>query len=471
MRSDSLARLALLGLLTAGCAVGPDYQQPPLETPAAFGTSGPQYTSERVAAAWWEQFGDATLVELVRDAVASNLDLRIAVANLNLARAIRSETVLTLAPIVTASGDLEKQRVSRDQLRGAPVEQTSRSWDLGFDALWEIDLFGRIRREVEADSALVDARQATLDDALVSVVGEVGRAYFELRGRQAELEVARRNAENQEKTLEFTTTLLEEGRGTELDTASAKSQLEATRALIPPLETSIQADIHRLSVLTGRLPNALFAQLEVPAPIPSAPAEIALGDPAALLRRRPDIRAAERNLAASTAEIGVATADLFPRVIFVGTLGVDASTASGLFGAGSGTYSFGPRIEWAAFDLGRVYQRIRQTDASAEGALAAYQSTVLLALEETENALVSYQNQLRTTESLRESSEASARAAELAGLRYRDGISDFLTQLDAERRMLEAQERLSESETRVATELVGVYKALGGAWEVAHTVP
>src|SRR5258706_206700 len=295
----------------------------------------------------------------------------------------------------------------------------------------------------------------------------VAPAFCELRGRQAELEVARRNADNQQQTYELTSTLLEEGRGTELDTASAQTQLEATRALVPPLETSIQADIHRLGVLTGRLPTALTPDLGAPAPIPAPPAEIAVGDPGSLLRRRPDIRAAERNLAGATAEIGVATADLFPRVTFVGSLGVDASTASGLFGAGSGTSSFGPRLQWAAFDLGRVYARIRQTDASAEGALALYQSTVLQALEETENALVAYRNQLRTTESLRESARASAKAAELARLRYMDGISDFLTQLDAERRMLEAQERLAESETRSATGLVGVYKALGGAWQIS----
>jgi multidrug efflux system outer membrane protein len=472
MRDSARAGVAALSVLVLGCAVGPDYQEPAQETPPAFGTNDPVYTSERVASAWWEQFGDPTLVGLIHDAIADNLDLRIALANLNLARAIRSETVLTLAPIVTADASYEKQRVSRAELRGAdPSKRKFTFWDLGFDALWEIDVWGRIRREVEADTANVELRQATLDDALVSVVAEVGRAYFELRGRQAELEVARRNAENQQQTYELTTSLLEEGRGTELDTARAQTQLEATRALVPPLETSIQADIHRLSVLTGRLPTALTPDLVSPAPIPAAPAEIAVGDPASLLRRRPDIRAAERNLASATAEIGVATADLFPRVTFIGSLGVDASTASGLFGAGSGSYAFGPRIQWAAFDLGRVYAQIRQTDASAQGALAFYQSTVLDALEETENALVSYRNQLRTTESLRESARASAKAAELARLRYIDGISDFLTQLDAERRMLEAQERLAESETRVATELVGVYKALGGAWEVTRATP
>jgi len=459
---------AAVTLLALGCAVGPDYHEPAQETPAAFGATAAQYTSERVAPAWWEQFGDPTLVGLIQDAIANNLDLRIALANLNLARAIRTETALTLAPIVTGGGGYEKQRLSRAQLRGADTSKRDFTfWDLGFDALWEVDVWGRIRREVEADTANVELRQATLDDALVSVVAEVGRAYFELRGRQAELEVARRNADNQQQTYELTSTLLEEGRGTELDTASAQTQLEATRALVPPLETSIQADIHRLGVLTGRLPTALTPDLGAPAPIPAPPAEIAVGDPGSLLRRRPAIRAAERNLAGATAEIGVATADLFPRVTFVGSLGVDASTASGLFGAGSGTSSFGPRLQWAAFDLGRVYARIRQTDASAEGALALYQSTVLQALEETENALVAYRNQLRTTESLRESARASAKAAELARLRYMDGISDFLTQLDAERRMLEAQERLAESETRSATGLVGVYKALGGAWQIS----
>ncbi|HKC52239.1 MAG TPA: TolC family protein, partial [Myxococcota bacterium] len=267
---------AAVTLLALGCAVGPDYHEPAQETPAAFGATAAQYTSERVAPAWWEQFGDPTLVGLIQDAIANNLDLRIALANLNLARAIRTETVLTLAPIATASGGFEKQRVSRAQLRGADTSKRDFTfWDLGFDALWEVDVWGRIRREVEADTANVELRQATLDDALVSVVAEVGRAYFELRGRQAELEVARRNAENQQQTYELTTTLFDEGRGTELDTASAQTQLEATRALVPPLETSIQADIHRLGVLTGRLPTALTSDLLTPAPIPAPPAEIA----------------------------------------------------------------------------------------------------------------------------------------------------------------------------------------------------
>lgn len=461
----------LIGLTAIlGCAVGPDYQMPPDPSAERF-VAGDQtglFLESEVEPAWWSQYEDPLLVQLVEDSIAGNFDLRIALARLNEARAIRFQTVLTLLPIAVAGGGYQKQEVSENQLRGAPGGRTFESTDLGFDASWELDFFGRIRRQVESDTGVIERAQASLDDVLVSVVAEVGRNYFELRGRQQELAVAIRNAENQQQTYELTLALLEEGSGTQLDVSRARAQLDSTRSLIPPLETSIRADIHRLGVLTGRLPTALIAELEAPEPIPLAPEVIAIGDPAALLRRRPDIRAAERNLASLTAQIGVATADLFPRVTFIGSIGVEAADAADLFTSGTGTYSFGPRISWAAFDLGRVYQRIRQADARNAGALAAYESTVLRALEETENSLFAYGNLLRETESLQAAAEASAEAAELAKLRYEDGASSFIDVLDAESRLLSAQERLAGARTRTAIGLVAVHKALGGAWQVVR---
>lgn len=469
MTPSGRAICVLIGAIAAaGCAVGPDHRAPLEPTVAGFDGAGAPYVAAEIEPAWWQQYGDPLLVRIVQDAMTQNLELQIALARLNEARAVRSETQLALLPIVTAGAGYQVQRLSSAQVQEAPGERTFDFFDLGFDATWELDFFGRIRRQVESDTAVVERELATLDDVLVSVVAEVGRTYFELRGRQEGLAVARRNAENQQLTYELTLALLEEGRGTQLDVSRAKAQLDSTRALIPPLETGIRADMHRLGVLTGRLPTALAPELEEPAPIPPTPAEIAIGDPASLLRRRPDIRAAERNLAAATAQIGVATADLFPRVTFVGSIGLDASSASELFATGSGAHTFGPRIAWAAFDLGRVYQRIRQADARNAGALAAYESTVLRALEETENALVAYGNQLLETESLRGAAAASAEAAELARLRYEDGASSFLDVLDAEARLLDAQEQLVLSETRVATSLVAVYKALGGAWQIVH---
>lgn len=452
----------------AGCAVGPNYRAPDALAPDGFrsATGVDLYGSSDIEPAWWNQYGDPLLVRLVEESIRGNLDLRVALANLNEARAIRFQTALTLLPIVPANADYTREKLSRSQLRGAPGGRGFDFFETGFDATWELDLFGRIRRQVESATGQIERQQAILDDVVVSVVAEVGRAYFELRGRQQELAVARRNAENQEKTYDLTVALLEEGRGTQLDVSRAKAQLDSTRSLIPPLETSIRVDIHRLGVLTGRLPADLIDELDQPRPIPIAPASIAVSDPAALLRRRPDIRAAERNLASLTAQIGVATADLFPRVTFIGSIGVNASDATSLFARGSDTYAFGPRIAWAAFDLGRVYQRIRQADARNAAALSAYESTVLKAFEETENSLIAYGNLLRESASLQDAATASEEAVELARLRYEDGASSFLDALDAESRLLSAQQRLAQARTRTAVGLVAVHKALGGAWEV-----
>ncbi len=346
-------------------------------------------------------------------------------------------------------------------------------YNAGFDAFWEIDLFGRVRRSIEARTAEVAASEATLRDVLVSLIAEVARNYFELRGTQHQLAVARRNADNQRQTLDLTIARLEGGIGTQLDTARARAQLDATQANIPPLEAAIRRAMHRLSVLTGHPPATLVTAFERPAPLPDAPKLVTLGRPEDLLRRRPDIRVAERNLAAATARIGVATADLFPRVTFIGSIALEASSFTGLGGSGSDTYSFGPSLRWAAFDLGRVRARIAAADARAEAELAMYERTVLRALEETENALVEFGRSQARRDFLRTSAEASEQAAGLARQRFEVGAADFLTVLDAERTMLEAQDRLARSETDAATALVAVYEALGGGWEakVGQTEP
>jgi multidrug efflux system outer membrane protein len=345
------------------------------------------------------------------------------------------------------------------------VPRELKLYSAGFDAFWEIDFFGRVRRDIEASRDEVDAQEAGLRDIGVSVIAEVARNYFELRGLQNQLAVAQKNAENQAQTLEITQARLDIGRGTELDTSRASAQLNTTRARIPLQETAIKRAIHRLGVLTGQAPGALTATLSQPRPIPKLPETIAVGSPAELLRRRPDIRIAERTLAASTARIGVATADLFPRVTFVGTLSLEASTLSGLGATGSDAYSLGPRISWAALDLGRVYARIKAADASAEANLAQYEQTVLNALEETENALVAYNRERNRRALLATAAQASEKAHRLAHLRFEEGIADFLTVLDSETRLLEDQSQLALSETATATALIAVYKALGGGWE------
>jgi multidrug efflux system outer membrane protein len=277
--------------------------------------------------------------------------------------------------------------------------------------------------------------------------------------------VAARNADNQKQTLGVTQARLDAGRGTELDTARAEAQLETTLASIPLLQSSIATTIYRISVLTGRLPDALSSELLPGEPLPALPALNSVGDPGALLRRRPDIRVAERNLAASTARIGVAIGDLFPKVTFVGAIGFDAASFSGIGKTGSDTYSVGPAISWAAFDLGRVRARINIARARTEADLASYQSVVLQALEETEGALITYGHAQSRRELLTRAAQASEKAADLARQRFRGGLTDFVNVLDAEREALSVQDSLAQSRTQTATSLVAVYKALGGGWD------
>lgn len=459
----SLALLVAASL--AGCAVGPDYQRP--ETPVAKRFAGAEpttYSSQEAQAQFWKQFHDETLDRLVEEALAANHDLRIAVGRLAEARAARHQSLYDLAPTVTASAGHQTQKVPQVQ-SGFPF--TASYYDAGFDAFWELDLFGRVRRGVEASHAQLQGAEANLRDAQVSVIAEVARTYFELRGEQNELAVARRNVENQQQTLQLTTARLDAGRGTELDTSRAQAQLSTTLSTIDPLEAALSRSIHRLGVLTGRDPNALQGLLSPAQDLPPLPQITAVGDPATLLRRRPDIRVAERQLAASAAEIGVAVGDLFPKVTFNGSFGYDAASLGGLGTANSRSYVIGPGISWAAFDLGRVHAQIAGARARTDTALAQYEQTVLRALEETENALVTHARTRDELSHAADAAKASTTAAKLAHARYEGGVVDFLEVLDAERTQLESEDRLARSRTDAATSLIAVYKALGGGWEDA----
>ena len=456
----------LIHLLTA-CSVGPDYKTPATEIPADFSNAKhPDFSPNNIELAWWKLFNDSELTALVDQTLAHNYDLKTAQANLLEARALYLDSGLNLLPTITSHGNYTEQKRSLAALNNRTfVPRELKLFNTGFDAFWEIDLFGRVRRNVEASSDEVDAQEASLRDLSVSLIAEVARNYFQLRGLQTQLAVVKKNIENQAKTLEITQIKLENGRGTELDSARALAQLDSTRATLPTLQSEANQAIHRLSILTGQMPGALTQKLSQPLPLPKLPDIIPVGNPADLLRRRPDIRIAEKTLAASTARIGVATADLFPRVTFVGTLSLEARTLSGVGAAGSETYSVGPRISWAALDLARVYARIKAADAHAEASLAQYQQTVLNALEETENSLTVYNQERTRNEILRSAADASEKAQTLAHLRFDEGIADFLTVLDAEQRLLQDQNQLAASETASATALVALYKALGGGWE------
>jgi multidrug efflux system outer membrane protein len=448
------------------CAVGPDYQRPVTPVPPQFANLGqPGFKGADVEAKFWTLFNDPKLDQLVNDALTANKDLQRARANLRASRAARRLAGFDLFPTVTAAGSYKHARESRNQLPAfISEERTLDSVDVGFDAFWELDFFGRVRRGIQAARAEEQASAAGLRDAQVTVTAEVARNYFVLRGLQEQLAVAIRNADNQTQTLKVTQARLEAGRGTELDSARAEAQLKTTLASIPLLESSTATTIYRLSVLTGRLPDALTTELQTAEPLRDLPSLNAVGDPATLLRRRPDIRVAERSLAASTARIGVAIGDLFPKVTFTGSSGYNAATFRGIGKTGSDTYSVGPGISWAALDLGRVEARIKIAHAQADADLAAYEASVLGALEETEGALVTYGRAQSRRDLLTQAASASERAADLARQRFQGGLTDFVNVLEAERDALSVQDSLAQSRTQTATSLVAVYKALGGGW-------
>ncbi len=453
--------------LAAGCAVGPNYQPPPVSAPTNFTGGAPGgFTTNEPVADWWRGFGDPELVLLVDRAVAGNLDLRIATANFLQARALRMGAKADFLPAVNGQASYTNVKYSEAQVfeaQGVPLSQEI--YDAGFDATWELDVFGRLRRAYQSSTASLQATAAMRRDVQISLVSEVARNYFELRGAQNELAVLRRNADNQGQTLKITQARLDAGGGTELDVARARAQLNNTLAAVPPMESAVAHATHRLGVLTGQQPEALEDELRAPQPLPSLPPLVAIGNPAQLLRRRPDVRAAERNLAAATARIGVAVADLFPRVTFNGAIGLNAETFAGLGKSGADTRSFGPAITWAALDYGHVRARIKAAGAVADAEIAQYQKTVLTSLEETENALVDFGRARARREYLAQSVKASQTAADLAHTQFENGATDFLTVLEAERVLLEAQDQLAQTETQTATALVAVYKALAGGWE------
>jgi multidrug efflux system outer membrane protein len=462
--------LAALALVAGGCKVGPNYEEPQTSTASTYQNGAqPGFSEDPAASAWWSEFRDPRLDDLLKRAVAGNRDVRAATALLREARAFVSEASWGHFPTGGVKADYTRQLLSRATfLEGlSKEERTFGYFTAGFDAAWELDLFGRVRRQQEAAEAEEGVAVATRRDVLQSLLAEVARNYFEYRGARLRLEVAKKNADLQEQTLQLAIARQEGGRGTELEVAGARAEVRSTQALIHPIEAEAAKAKHRLAVLLGLQPQQFSIDSDPPGAADALPDAVAIGKPEDLLRRRPDIRAAERRLAAATARIGVATADLFPRVTIGGTVGPQATTVSGLFQSGAMAYSVTPTISWAIFDLGRVAAQIRAADARAEADLHRYEQTVLLALEETENALVEFGRERARRDALVEAVAASERAASLADVRYQAGAADFLTTLIARRTGLILEMQLSESRTRTRTALVALYKALGGGWEVA----
>jgi multidrug efflux system outer membrane protein len=451
--------LSFVLIAAAACAVRRPYVPPVVES-ARLSSVDPALVSEQpFDPAWWAQFQDPVLDTLVTRALESNHDVRIAVARVEQARAFFDEVERDRYPEVTVGASVDRRRQSFPGFSDDP--RVVSIYRAGFDVFWELDLFGRVRSQILAASANAESFEAALDDVRVSLVAEVARNYFELRGLQHQLDVAERSLTNQRETLRLTIVRRDAGIGEEQDVASASARVAGTEATIPPLRAALAERRHRLAVLIGVRPIALGVDLG-PRTYPPLARALSIGEPDSLLRRRPDVRAAERRLASATAIEGIAAADLYPRITLTGFLGFLAGRGS-LFGtADSASWAVTPALSWAGFDLASARARLRGAEASTREVLAAFEQTVLRALEETENALVSYREDQARLVKLTEQAHASARAAGIARVRYREGAVDFLDLLDAERTELQAQDAVARSEADVFTAVVGLYKALGG---------
>jgi multidrug efflux system outer membrane protein len=451
---------ALVLTLLSGCAVGPNYHAPAQPAVVAHNLDAEHFSATAPSANWWTQFQDPELSSLEQRALQDDPDLHSALARVAEARAAFHTSMLDFAPHVPVTAAYSQ---SREQYPGLTDDRIDiKSYSAGFDASWELDLFGHTRRAAQAAGAELQSQEATLQDTQVIVAAEVARNYFELRGVQHQLAVTRANLDNEREALRLTQVRYDAGRVTELDVDSALARLKATEADLPQLEQQEKASGYRLAVLLGVKPGDLDPELETAADAPARDTALPIGDVSTLLRHRPDVRAAERALAAANARVGVATAELFPRVTFDGFVGFLTGDASQFGKAASRAWSYAPTVSWTGLDFPTARARLRAVKAENDVALAAYQKAVLTALEDFENACVSYGKQQTRLSRLLEQEEASRRAAGLAEIQYREGRINFLVLLDAQRTLLQADEDVASAQTAVNTSAVAVYKALGG---------
>jgi outer membrane protein, multidrug efflux system len=422
-------------------------------------------SAQEPVAQFWQAFEDTQLNNLIALAIQANADIRIAAANLQEARALARSADTQLFPQIGTSAGVNRVRSPNDQ--GQP--QTDTVYSAGFDVSWEADLFGRARNERQAAAATLLAGQAGLRSAQVSVAAEVARNYFELRGLQAQLSVARAALQSQQETLKLVQARQSVGRATTFDTERANALVQNTAAAVPALEASLLRTRYRLAVLTGQAPTMLDAALAQEQPLPGLKptALSSIGSPESLLRRRPDVLAAQAQIAAAAARVGVANSALFPRITLGGTLGLNAGSVSDLGNSAAFVYNLGANLVWSLLDFGRVRAQIAASQAQADVALATYEKTVLTALEETEGALASYTRTQQQTEALFAAAQSASKAEEIARARFSVGASDFLAVLDAQRELLSARDRLAQAQMAGATSLVAVYKALAGGWDVS----
>jgi NodT family efflux transporter outer membrane factor (OMF) lipoprotein len=482
----------LLTLSLQGCMITPRARTSDLSLPATWSAVQESQTGEEKTqpparppaelTRWWTTLSDPFLLSLIERAVRANLDVREAEARIREARATRTVVAADAWPSLNVLGSYARSRRSENVVStpssvsgggsgggsgnvfGFSGEQDF--FQSSFDASWELDVFGRVRWSVEAAEANIAAEEENRSDVLVTLLADVARNYVELRGFQYRLVIAQENIAAQEESLEIARVRFQAGVTSELDAAEALSLLSSTRALVPPLELGMRQSIHRLGVLLGQTPESLLAELSPQAPIPQAQLTGTIGLPSDLLRRRPDIRRAERELAAATARIGVAAADLFPRFSLTGALGLQSLDITDLAEWPSRFWTAGATVQWPIFDAGRIRANIRVQDARQEQALTRYERTILQSLEEVENALVGYAREQERRQLLIAAVQADREALELANERYTGGLTDFLNVILAQRALYTSQDALAQNETSVIVQLLALYKALGGGWEV-----
>lgn len=462
--------LSTAAMSVAACNMGRDYVSPDMPNLSADvlqESNSDTFKAEQPVEDWWNTLQDKQLSGLVEKALRHNFDVKIAIANMESARATANLSELNYLPIVTAGASEETTHVSRQSHLGNIGKNQYNTYQVGFDASWELDFFGHVSAQVQGDTARFESSVANLQGVYVTVAAETARNYIELRGAQERLKIATRNAENQQETYDMVKRQVDLGRASDLDLTRAQTQLSLTQAAMPLLEAQINASIDHLGTLTGQTPDALRKELADAKPLPTLPTSIAVGDATSMLRRRPDVAAAERDVIAATADYNVNVAELYPQTTITGNLGFVATNLSNLFKSNAVSWFVQPAITWAAFDIPRVQARIDASDAAARASVATFQKTVLTALEDTDTSMVNFSHEQKRRGQLVQSAESSMKAYQLSKARYEQGMDSFIDLLDTERSMLEAQDQLALSETQAATDLIALYKALGGGWEVA----
>lgn len=466
--------LAVLCVALGGCAVTPDYHPPMPDIPARWSEapeSGVSAASEN--SPWWTTFNDSELDSLVERALRANLDLELAEARIREARARRGTTAASQWPSVDARASVARERDGKNAPNPVLVRpdgqvespgQSENLFQAGFDATWELDLFGGTRRSVEAAQADFESAVYDRDAVLLTLLAEVSRNYIELRGAQVQSRIARASLAAQQDTLTLVRARYAAGMVADLDVARAEAQVQRTASQLPALDTSYKKAVHRLGILLGQPPGALADELRSVRSPPVPSVQPPLGLPSDLLRQRPDIRSVERRLAAASARLGVATADLYPKFSLLGTLGLASVAAGDFFNGTSTLWSVGPSITWPIFQGGRIVATIEVRDAQQRQALIAYRRAILNGIEDVENAITAYRHEQAQRADLAKAVESEQRAVHFARARYTGGLIDFRDVLDAQRSLFQVQSDLAQTDTIVSLDLVALYKALGGGW-------